>query len=117
MTTAGLTPLEPMITFPWGLNDWAVGDQRTRGAFRLDATYQQSPAMVAPANQTRLCDYDQIMSVLSALDDHHLGILGFERATLAEDVADLVEAREGLAIERLERRGLFDRLADELSPH
>lgn len=117
MTAAGMTPIAPMITFPWGLNDWAVGDERTRASFRMDANYREVPAEAGPAGKVEVGDFDQLMSVLSALDDHHLGILGFERATLAEDVADMIEARQGLAIERVERRGLFHRLADQLPAH
>lgn len=117
MTAAGITPIEPMITFPWGLNDWAVGDERTRASFRMDANYRDVAADAGQARKVQIGDFEQLISVLSALDDHHLGILGFERATLAEDIADMIEAREGLAVERVERRGLFHHLADQLPAH
>ena len=118
MTTGTRPPLEPLVTFPWGLCDRSMLRPGATSTPRPDAVYARAtaPRPANPAEPRKLCvrDPGRIVELLGALSDHELAILGFERATLAEDVADLIEAREGLAIERVERMGLFDRLADQL---
>lgn len=107
--------LEPMTTFAWGLTDRSPPlPKPTRDRGSAAVSLRAGARSRVELGTAGGGDHARLLAALGALDDHQLSILGFERSTLALDLADLIEAREGLAIERIERQGSSQWRTDQL---
>ena len=105
MFSTATSPLQPMAAFAWGFNTRSVGQS---------AKTEPRAARAAKAEPRHSREVQSLIDALRPLSDRQLAVLGLQRESLADDLAEMMSVREGLAVEHAAAEGLYGKLSSRL---
>lgn len=107
--------LDPMTTFNWGFRADSV-TARPKSQSKPRAKPRRAEARrAAPAQPCTDGELARLADVLRPLSDRQLQVLGLDRTTLHDDLAEMAMIREGLETPQALPEGLYARLSARLA--